>query len=227
MFFDWTMLLLIPGMLFAFWAQWKVTSTFKKYSQVRTRGGRTGRDAARVLLNVFGAGDVAVEHVPGQLSDHYDPTQRAVRLSDGVYDSDSVAALGVAAHEVGHALQHAGGYAPMRWRWSLLGPANLGSSLAMPMAFISLLLGPAALWLLDVAILLFTAAVLFHLVTLPVEFNASQRAYQHLTSANIASAEEALMAKKVLDAAALTYLAGAAVALLGLLRLVLLRNSRS
>lgn len=226
MFFDWTMLLLIPGMLFAFWAQWKVTSTFSKYSQVRSTGGRTGGEAARALLNVFGAGDVQVESVPGRLSDHYDPTKRVVRLSEGVYGSDSVAALGVAAHEVGHALQHANGYMPMRWRWSLLGPANLGSTLAMPMAFIGLLIGRNGLWLLDLAIILFSAAVLFHVVTLPVEFNASSRAYKHLTSANIATREEALMAKKVLDAAALTYLASASVALLSLLRLVLLRNSR-
>ena len=107
MFFDWTMLLLIPGMLFAFYAQWRVNSTFSRYAQVRTPSGRTGQEVARQLLNVYGAGDVQVEHVPGKLTDHYDPTKKVVRLSDGVYDSDSVAALGVAAHEVGHALQHA------------------------------------------------------------------------------------------------------------------------
>ena len=227
MFFDPTILLLIPGMLLAIFAQMKVTSTFRKYSQVRTSGGRTGRDAARALLNAFGAGDVQVEHVPGTLSDHYDPTKRVVRLSDGVYDSDSVAALGVAAHEVGHALQHAGGYAPMRWRWSLLGPANLGSALAIPLAFVGMILGSGGVWLIDLGIILFTGVVLFHVVTLPVEFNASRRAYAHLTSAGIATPDEAAMAKKVLDAAALTYLAAAASALLGLLRLVLIRNSRN
>jgi len=226
MFFDWTMLLLVPGMLFAFYARWKVSSTFKRYAQVRTPSGRTGHDVARQLLNVYGASDVTVEHVPGRLSDHYDPTKKVVRLSDDVYGSDSVAALGVAAHEVGHALQHAQGYMPMRWRWSLLGPANLGSTLAMPMAFIGLILGRGGIWLLDLAIILFSGAVLFHVVTLPVEFNASRRAYRHLVGGNVASREEAAMAKKVLDAAALTYLAGAAVALLSLLRLVLLRNSR-
>jgi Zn-dependent membrane protease YugP len=225
-FFDWTILLLIPGMLFAFYAQWKVTSTFEKYSKVRTQAGRTGADAALALLRAFGAQGVTVEHVPGRLSDHYDPTKRAVRLSDGVYDSNSVAALGVAAHEVGHALQHARGYMPMRWRWSLLGPANLGSSLAMPMAFIGLIMGRGGIWLIDLAIILFSGAVLFHVVTLPVEFNASARAYRHLTEANLTSREEAALAKKVLDAAALTYVASAAVALLSLLRLVLLRNSR-
>ncbi len=227
MFFEPTMLLLIPGMLFAFFAQWKVTSTFKKYAQVRSSGGRTGKDAARALLNAFGAGDVQVEHVPGSLTDHYDPTKRVVRLSDDVYGSDSIAALGVAAHEVGHALQHANGYMPMRWRWSLLGPANIGSMMAMPLAFIGLILGSGGMWLLDLGIILFTGVVLFHVVTLPVELNASSRAYKHLTSAGIATPDEALMAKKVLDAAALTYLAAAAAALLGLLRLVLLRNSRN
>lgn len=227
MFFEWTMLLLIPGMLFAFYAQWKVKSTFDRYARVRTPSGRTGAVVARRLLDVYGASDVRVEHVPGKLSDHYDPTKKVVRLSDGVYDSDSVAALGVAAHEVGHALQHAQGYMPMRWRWSLLGPANLGSTLAMPMAFIGLFLGKGGVWLLDLAIILFSGAVLFHVVTLPVEFNASKRAYQHLVGANVASREEAGMAKQVLDAAALTYLASAAVALLSLLRLVLLRNSRN
>ena len=226
MFFDSTMLLLIPGMLLALFAQWKVTSTFKKYSQVRSSGGRTGRDVARALLNAYGAGDVEVVHVPGNLSDHYDPTKRVVALSDSVYGSDSVAALGVAAHEVGHALQHAKGYAPMRWRWSLLGPANLGSTLAMPLAFIGILMGSGGIWLLDLGIILFSAVVLFQVVTLPVEFNASSRAYAHLTSVGIATRDEAAMAKKVLDAAALTYVASAATALLSLLRLILLRNSR-
>ncbi len=227
MFFEWTMLLLIPGMLFAFYAQWKVKSTFDRFAKVRTPSGRTGAEVARQLLNVYGASDVQVEPVAGRLSDHYDPTKKVVRLSDGVYDSDSVAALGVAAHEVGHALQHAQGYMPMRWRWSLLGPANLGSTLAMPMAFIGLILGQGGIWLLDLAIILFSGAVLFHVVTLPVEFNASRRAYQHLIGANVASREEAGLAKQVLDAAALTYLASAAMALLSLLRLVLLRNSRN
>jgi Zn-dependent membrane protease YugP len=226
MFFDPTFLLLIPGMLLAIFAQWKVTSTFRKYAQVPTSGGRTGRDAARALLNAFGAGDVQVEHVRGSLSDHYDPTKRVVRLSDGVYDSASVAALGVAAHEVGHALQDAKGYAPMRWRWALLGPAKLGSALALPLAFVGYLLGRGGVWLIDLGIILFTGYVLFSLVTLPVELNASRRAYVHLTSAGIATPDEAAMAKKVLDAAALTYLAAAATALLGLLRLVLIRNSR-
>jgi len=225
-FWDWTMVLLIPGMLFAFFAQWKVTSTFKELSQVRSSTGRTGRDVATALLAAHGVTGVRVEPVGGMLSDHYDPANRVLRLSDGVYASDSVAAMGVAAHEVGHAIQHAQGYAPMQWRWSLLGPANLGSQLAFPLAFAGILFGRAGGFLLDAAILLFTAAVLFHLVTLPVEFDASHRAYTNLQQAGIAPPQEAAQAKRVLDAAALTYLASAATALLTLLRLVLLRQSR-
>jgi Zn-dependent membrane protease YugP len=225
-FFDWTFFLLLPGFAFAMWAQWRVGHTFERFSRIRSASGRTGRQVAEALLASYGASGVTVEPVAGRLSDHYDPTRRVVCLSQGVYDSDSVAALGVAAHEVGHALQHAGGYYPMRWRWALLGPANLGSTLAMPMAFIGLLLGTGGVWLLDLAILLFTGAVLFHVVTLPVEFNASARAYAHLQQAGVTTPDEARMAKKVLDSAALTYVASAAVALLTLLRLILLRNAR-
>jgi len=226
LWFDWTILLVIPGMLFAFYAQWKVGNTFKKFSQVRSVAGRTGHEVAERMLASFGASGVKVEPVRGRLTDHYDPKARAVRLSEGVYESASVAALGVAAHEVGHALQHAHGYAPMQWRWTLLGPANLGSTLALPMAFVGLLLGSGGLWLLNLAIVLFTAAVLFHVVTLPVEFNASRRAYANLQQSGLTTPEEGRQAKQVLDAAALTYVASAAVALLTLLRLILLRNAR-
>jgi hypothetical protein len=225
-FFDWTMFLLIPGMLFAFFAQWKVRSTFQSLSQVRSTSGRTGRDVAEALLAAHGVSGVRVEPVGGSLSDHYDPAQKVLRLSPEVYGSDSVAAMGVAAHEVGHAIQDAQGYAPMRWRWSLLGPANLGSQLAFPLAFAGILFGRAGGVFLDAAIALFTAAVLFHLVTLPVEFDASHRAYVNLQNAGIAPPQEAAQAKRVLDAAALTYLASAATALLSLLRLVLIRQSR-
>ncbi len=225
-FLDWTILLVLPGMALALYAQWKVKSTFDRFSKVRAASGRTGRDVAKSLLAAYGVTDIAVEPVAGRLTDHYDPKHHVVRLSQGVYDSDSVAALGVAAHEVGHAIQDAKGYSPMRWRWALLGPANLGSTLALPLAFIGILLGTGGVWLLNLAILLFTGAVLFHIVTLPVEFNASARAYAHLRESGITSSEESAMAKKVLDAAALTYVASAAVALLTLIRLVLIRNSR-
>jgi hypothetical protein len=194
-------------MLFAFFAQWKVTSTFKELSQVRSSTGRTGRDVAESLLAAHGVSGVRVEPVGGTLSDHYDPTTRVLRLSDGVYGSDSVAAMGVAAHEVGHAIQHAQGYMPMRWRWALLGPANLGSQLAFPLAFAGILFGRAGGFLLDAAILLFTAAVLFHVVTLPVEFDASRRALVTLKRGSYLTPDELQGAKKVLDAAALTYVA--------------------
>jgi Zn-dependent membrane protease YugP len=225
-FFDPTILLLLPGMAFALFAQWKVTSTFNRYSRIPTASGRTGGQVAAALLAAHGVSGVAVEPVGGQLSDHYDPTKKVVRLSQPVFGSSSVAAMGVAAHEVGHAIQDQRGYVPMRWRWALIGPANLGSALAMPLAFIGILLGTGGVWLLDIAIVLFTGAVLFHVVTLPVEFNASARAYANLRDSGVTSDEEARMAKKVLDAAALTYVASAAVSLLTLLRLVLIRNSR-
>jgi Zn-dependent membrane protease YugP len=225
-FWDPTLLIILPGMAFALWAQWRVSSTFNRYAQVRSMSGRTGGQVAAALLAAHGVNDVTVEPVGGRLSDHYDPTKKVVRLSEPVYGSASIAALGVAAHEVGHAIQDAQGYAPMRWRWALLGPANLGSTLAWPLAFIGLLLGSGGVWLLDVAIVLFTGAVLFHLVTLPVELNASSRAYAHLRAAGITTDEEARQAKHVLDAAALTYLASAAVAILTLVRLFLLRQSR-
>ncbi len=227
MFFDWTILLLLPGIALALFAQWRVSSTFNHYARVRSASGRTGKDVALSLLAAHGVRDIAVEPVRGQLSDHYDPQKKVVRLSEPVYGSDSVAALGVAAHEVGHAIQDAKGYMPMRWRWALIGPANLGSMLAMPLAFVGIILGTGGVWLLNVAILLFTGVVLFHVVTLPVEFNASARAYAHLRQSGITTEEEARQAKRVLDAAALTYVASAAVSVLTLLRLVLLRNSRS
>jgi len=224
--FDPTFVLLIPAMIFAFWAQWKVQSTYQKMSRVRAANGMTGREMARSIMNRNGLSGVDIEQVEGVLPDHYDPRAKKVRLTDNNYQGDSLASIAVAAHEVGHALQHAKGYAPMRWRWSLLGPANLGSTLAMPLAFIGILMGSGGIWLLDLGIILFSAVVLFQVVTLPVEFNASSRAYAHLTSVGIATPDEAAMAKKVLDAAALTYVASAATALLSLLRLILLRNSR-
>jgi Zn-dependent membrane protease YugP len=227
MFWDPTILLLLPGIALALFAQWKVTSTFNHYARIRSASGRTGREVAAALLATHGVSGVAVEPVAGQLSDHYDPTKKVVRLSEPVYGHDSIAALGVAAHEVGHAIQDAKGYMPMRWRWALIGPANLGSMLAMPLALIGFLLGTGGVWLLNIAILLYIGAVLFHVVTLPVEFNASARAYAHLRASGVTTEEEARLAKRVLDAAALTYVASAAVAILTLLRLVLLRNQRS
>lgn len=225
--FHWSVLLLIPGFILGLWAQHRVSSTFRRYARVPASNGLTGREMARHILNASGLADVEVERVPGQLSDHYDPVKRVVRLSEPVYGSSSVAALGVAAHECGHALQHQQGYAAMRWRWALLQPANLGTSLAPWMVMIGFFLGQGGTLLIDIGIVLFTFAVLFHLVTLPVEFNASRRAVAQLTSAGVVAPQDVKGVRDVLNAAGFTYVAAAAAAILTLLQLVILRRERS
>lgn len=221
---DPTFLLLIPAMLLALYAQAKVNQTFSAMARVPARRRITGAEAASYLLRMGGLSQVEVEPHHGVLTDHYDPRTRRVRLSEPVYAGTSLAALGVAAHEVGHAFQHASGYLPLRIRHGLLGPAQLGSSLAWPLALVGLLMGNFKL--LDLGIILFSAAVLFHVVTLPVELNASRRALAQLTSSGILAPDEVDGARKVLNAAALTYLAAAAVAVVNLLRLFLLRQRR-
>ncbi len=198
--------------------------TFAAYSRVRSRRGLSGAEAASAILRANGLAVVDIEPHPGTLTDHYDPRTRRIRLSEPVWAGTSLAAVGVAAHEVGHALQHASGYMPLRFRHGLLGPAQLGSTLAWPLAVLGIIVGNPKL--LDVGILLFTGAVLFHLVTLPVELNASRRALAQLTSTGILAPDETEGARKVLSAAALTYLAAAAMAVLNLLRLLMLRQSR-
>jgi len=225
-YYDWTILLLIPGMLLGLWAQYRVTSTYRKYADVATSTGMTGRDMAKAILANGGLSDVVVEEMPGQLSDHYDPARRVIRLSETVYGSRSVAALGVAAHECGHAFQHQQGYLAMRWRWALLGPANLGTSLAPWIVMAGFFMGRAGGWLIDLGIVLFSAAVLFHLVTLPVEFNASRRAVNELRSAGVVAPNEIGAVEEVLRAAGFTYVAAAAASILVLTRLLLLRRSR-
>lgn len=226
-FFDPTMIILIPALLFAFWAQWKVQHTYKKFSQVRAANGRTGREMALSIMSRNSLSDVAVEEVPGMLSDHYDPRVRKVRLSEHNYRESSISAIAVAAHEVGHALQHAQGYAPLAFRSMLAPVAQIGSMAAFPLFMVGIFFGgPWAKNLMDLGILFFTGAVLFQLVTLPVEFNASNRALAQLTQSGAIMPEEVGQAKQVLDAAALTYVAAAAMAALQLLRLVMLRNSR-
>jgi Zn-dependent membrane protease YugP len=226
-FFDPTMLLLIPALIFAFWAQWKVQHTYDKFSRVPAANGLTGRDMARAIMNRNGVHDVEVEEVGGVLSDHYDPRVKKVRLSTGNFRSASVAAIAVGAHEVGHVLQHAQGYAPLAIRSAVAPVAGFGSMLAFPMFFIGLLFNNGVgLWLMDLGILLFAGAVLFHLVTLPVEFDASKRALAQLTSSGSIAPQEVQGAKQVLDAAALTYVAAAAMSALQLLRLLMIRNSR-
>ena len=228
-FFDRTMLLLLPAMAFAMWAQWKVQSTYNQWSRVRSSTGLTGRDMARRIMNINGVSDVEVEPVNGVLSDHYDPGARKVRLSMHNFNESSIASIAVAAHEVGHVLQHHSGYFPLTLRAGMVPVVGVATMAATPLFFIGLLFNasmPFAGVLMDIGIVLFAGAVLFHLVTLPVEFDASRRALAQLTNTGAVRPEEVSGAKKVLDAAALTYVAAAAVAALQLVRVLVLRNDR-
>lgn len=229
MFFDPTMVLVLPALVFALWAQWKVQSTYQKYSQVPAANGRTGREIAQAIMQRNGVTDVSVEPVGGVLSDHYDPRTKMVRLSQQNYSERSIASIAVAAHEVGHVLQHHEGYVPLQFRTAIAPIAGFGSMLAFPLFFIGIFFRIPGISpiLMDLGILFFTGAVLFQVVTLPVEFDASRRALVQLSSSGAVMPEEVSQAKKVLDAAALTYVAAAAMAALQLLRLVLLRNSRN
>jgi Zn-dependent membrane protease YugP len=228
MFWDPTMILLIPGMILAFYAQSKVKSTYRKFSEVRAANGRPGRDVAQMILRQNGIQDVEVEVGEGFLSDHYDPIHKKVRLSPHNYHEPSISGIAVAAHEVGHAIQHAHGYAPLRFRTALFPVANIGSSLSWIFILAGLLFLPglriAGVSLLDAGIVLFSFGVLFQLVTLPVEFDASKRALVQLNQLGLVAPQEQAGAKKVLDAAALTYVAAATAAILSLLRLLILRN---
>lgn len=228
-FFDRTMFLLLPAMAFAMWAQWKVQSTYQQWSRVRSSTGLTGRDMARRIMNINGVSDVEVEPVQGVLSDHYDPGARKVRLSQHNFNESSIASIAVAAHEVGHVLQHHSGYFPLTLRAGMVPVVGIATMAATPLFFIGLLFNtsmPFAGLLMDIGIALFAGAVLFHLVTLPVEFDASRRALAQLTNTGAVRPEEVSGAKKVLDAAALTYVAAAAMAALQLVRLISLRNDR-
>lgn len=222
--FDSTYLLVLIGVVICLIASAKMNTTFNRYSRVRSASGMTGRDAAQRILQSAGIYDVRVEHVAGNLSDHYDPRSKVLRLSDATYNSTSVAAIGVAAHECGHAMQHAHGYAPLKLRSVLVPVANFGSNIAWPLILVGLLLGGSSL--LNLGIIAFSMAVLFQLVTLPVEFNASRRAVQVLGSTGILYGDELQATRKVLSAAALTYVASAASSILQLLRLVLLFGGR-
>lgn len=225
-FFDsYYLMLVVPALLFSLYAQYKVKSTFNKYSRVANRGGMTGADIAKAILERSGIYDVRVEGVQGNLTDHYDPRTKVVRLSQSVYASNSVAAIGVAAHETGHAIQHNQGYAPLVLRSALVPAAQFGSNLGFPMAIAGIIFS----WpvLINLGIIFFSAAVLFTLITLPVEFNASSRAIRTLEDTGILNYEEIDPAKKVLSAAAMTYVAAAAVAVANLLRLLLLAGRRS
>jgi len=228
-FVDPTFILLLPAMAFAMWAQWKVQSTFAEYSRVRASNGLTGRDMARQIMMRNGVSDVQVEAVGGVLSDHYDPRSHTVRLSENNFAGDSISSIAVAAHEVGHVLQHQQGYLPLQFRTGIAPVVGIASTAAMPLFLIGLFIGPRMPFsgtLMDLGIVFFAGAVLFHLVTLPVEFDASKRALAELTSTGAVLPQEVAGAKKVLDAAALTYVAAAAVAALQLVRLLVLRNNR-
>ena len=222
-YYDWTMILVIPGLLLGLYAQFKVKSTFARYSRVRTKTGLTAEAAARMLLSRGGSTNVTISRVNGSLTDHYDPSSKTLRLSDSVYGSDSVAAVGVAAHECGHALQEHDGYGLLKLRTALVPVVNIGSSLYLPIFMAGLLFSWEPLQM--VGILCFGLTLLFSLVTLPVEINASKRALGMLEG--VLDAEELQGAKAVLSAAALTYLASVISSALQLLRLILISRSRS
>ncbi len=214
----------LPALILAMWAQGRVSSTYSKYGNVVSMRGITGAEVARRILQFNGVTDVTIERVSGHLTDHFDPRTKVIRLSDSVYNSTSVAALGVAAHETGHALQYNQGYIPIKLRNSVLPVANIGSYAAFPLVLFGLLFQNGIM--IDIGIILFSAVVAFQLVTLPVEFNASKRALNVLDNQGILEGEELTGAKKVLSAAAMTYVASAAVAIANLLRLLSLTNRR-
>ena len=222
MYLDWTYLLIIPGLLLGLWAQSQVSGAYRKYSAVPTRLGQPASVMVQDLLRRNGNGVVTVGRVSGELTDHYDPSKETLNLSDGVYGSASVAALGIAAHEAGHAMQKMEGYAPLKLRTAVVPVVNIGSGLSTPLFFLGLLMA----WqpLVYVGIALFSLSTLFALITLPVEFDASRRAVRMLTEGGYVTGEEEQGVKKVLRAAALTYVAAAVTSLLTLLRLLLIAN---
>ena len=224
-FYDWTYLLLIPALLLSLWAQFRVSSTFNRFSKVRASSGMTATQMAEQLLHAEGVYDVSVERTRGNLTDHYDPKNMVLRLSDSTANSTSVAALGVAAHEAGHVLQHRDGYAPLMLRTAAVPVVNIGSNLSWPLFLVGLIFS----WepLLYAGIALFALAVLFAIITLPVEFNASKRALAALeANGYLQPGEEMRGARKVLSAAAMTYVASAFMAIMQLLRLLAIAGAR-
>lgn len=227
MFYDPTYFLVLIGVVLSLLAQAKVNNTFARYSRVSNDRGMTGAEAARRILQGAGVNDVRVERIAGNLTDHYDPRTKVLRLSDSVYGQASVAAIGVAAHECGHAIQHARGYAPLKIRSLLVPVANFGAQIAWPLIVFGLFLTTkTSALLINIGIIAFLGSVLFQLVTLPVEYNASNRAIQIIGESGILYGDELRGARKVLSAAALTYVASAATAILQLLRIVLLVGGR-
>ena len=230
MFFDWTYLyIVLPCVILSLWASSNVNSTFNRYSRQNSRRGITGAEAARRVLSANGVTGVRIERVSGNLTDHFDPKTNVIRLSDNVYGNTSTAAIGVACHEAGHAVQYAVNYAPMRVRAAVIPLTNFGSKLAIPLILLGLLLSGFGYFfyeLVYIGIACFGLSLVFQLVTLPVEFNASNRAIRAIDDADILTDEELVGAKKTLRAAAMTYVAATAVALAQLLRLILLFGGR-
>lgn len=226
MFIDWTYIVLVlPAVIFAMICSARVQSTFKKYSSVPTASGMTGAQAAQAVLDANGVTGVRIEHVPGNLTDHYDPRSNIIRLSDNVINGTSAAAVGVAAHEAGHAVQHAVGYFPIKIRNAIIPITNIGSKLAIPLFLIGLVLtyyGQQYVWIAYAGLICYAACLLFQLVTLPTEFNASSRALAAIRSSGRFDAQEVSASKKVLSAAAMTYVASLAVTLMTFLRLLVL-----
>jgi hypothetical protein len=225
-FWDPSMVILIPAILLSLFAQFKISTAYKQYSKIRSQSGLTGAQAARAILNRKGLYDVRVERVGGRLSDHYDPSSRVINLSDDVYQGTSLSSVAVAAHETGHALQHATGYFPMQLRSSFVPVANLGSGAGPVLILVGLFL-PSFGFLLQLGIFIFAFAVLFQIITLPVEYNASHRALLLLQEGNLLRNEELRGARSVLNAAALTYVAAALAAVLQLARFILIARSRN
>lgn len=223
--FDPTYILVLIGAVLSIIASARVNSTFNKYARVRSMSGMTGAQTAEAILRSRGIYDVQVEHIRGNLTDHYDPSKKVVRLSDSVYNATSVAAIGVAAHECGHVMQHNESYAPLKVRTMLVPAANIGSQLGIPIILLGILFGGSSL-LVNIGIWVFSLAVLFQIVTLPVEFDASRRALVCIEQYGIVTREEQAKSAKVLRAAALTYVAAAAASVLQLLRLILLFGNR-
>ena len=221
---DPTIIIVIPALLLSMWAQSRVNSTFNEYSRIQARSNVTADGVAKMLLTLYGMGNMPINHVAGSLTDHYDPRNKTLNLSDSVYNSRSIASIGVAAHEVGHAIQHLEAYSPLMIRNSIVPVVNLASNASIPLFVIGLLMG--SMTLVNIGIILFTGTLIFHLITLPVEINASSRALKLLEQTRTLDSQELAGAKKVLTAAAWTYIAAALMSLLQLVRLLMIRNSR-
>lgn len=230
MYFDWTyIVLLTPALIFSMWASARVNSTYTRYQTQYSRRGISAAQAARSVLNANGLGHVGIEHINGSLTDHYDPSAQMIRLSDAVYSNTSSAAIGIACHEVGHAIQHAQGYAPLKLRNAIVPVTNFGAKLSTPLIILGLVLASLSyslIWISYLGIICFALCTFFQLITLPVEFNASRRAMESIQNQGLLYDDEMVGTRKVLSAAALTYVAALAVSLMQLLRFVLLVGGR-